>query len=168
MNDQVVELHNPGLYILLCSPLAVTQLEEGGDYMTRFPDGKDMVDYINECRLAAIATRWPQRPHRLHFSSTMDPGVISRASDHVRLGIEVWHQQLCVRSGDDLFAWRRRCPEDQLISVADGLYAVTACMIPSARESEAVRIYLHLAPSQARPELGYSDVPLLYGESPVC
>lgn len=164
MNDQIVELANPGIHILLFSP-ALVDLEEGADYARRFPDGKDLVDYVNECRLAAIGVRWPRAEYWLHFSSTMDHSVIRRASDHVRLGIEIVGGQLGVRAGDDLFRWSRRTPEEQLITLEDGFYEVTACMMPE--QDGALRIYVHLARCPARPELGYQHVPELYGESPV-
>ena len=134
MNDQIVELSNPGLQILLYSPDELRQLEDGGTYARKFPDGKDVVDYVNECRLGAIGTRWPRHDYWLHFSSTMDQSVIARASDHARLGIVVSKGQLCVRGGDDLFKWQRRCPDEQLITMDDGVYNVTACMLPYGGE----------------------------------
>jgi hypothetical protein len=161
MNDQVVELTNPGLLILLCSPRALGELEDGCDYARRFPDGKDLVDYINECRAGAIGVRWPGRDYWLHFSSTIDPAVIARASDHIRLGLTVQGGCLCVRRGDDLFAWRAACPDDQLVTVADGVYDVTACLLPH-EGAGPVRIFLYLAPARARPDLGYADVPFLH------
>jgi hypothetical protein len=165
MNDQIVELPNPGLQILLYSPPFVGELEDGQDYARGFPDGKDLVDWINECRLGAIGVRWPGRAYWIHFSSTLDQSVIARASDHVRLGLEVSRGLLCVRGSDDLFAWHSRCPDEQLITMRDGVYDVTACMVPYAGDGP-VRIYVHLAPTPARPELGYETVPELFGESP--
>jgi hypothetical protein len=166
MNDQVVELANPGLHILVFSPEVLADLDNGGDYARHFPDGKDLVDYVNECRMAAIGVRWPQAEYWLHFSSTMDHSVIRRASDHVRLGIEVRGGQLSVRAGDDLFRWSKRCPDDQLVSLDDGFYEMTACMMPE-EDARSLRIYLHLAQRAARPELGYQYVPELFGEPPV-
>jgi hypothetical protein len=166
VNDQIVELNNPGLQILLYSPGSLRELEDGCDYGRKFPDGKDLVDYINECRIGAIGTRWPRQDYWLHFSSTMDQSVISRASDHARLGVLVTDGQLCVRGGDDLFKWRPRCPEEQLITMADGVYNVTACMLPFGGDGP-VRIYLHFAEAPARPDLGYADVPELFCEAPV-
>ncbi len=166
MNDQIVELHSPGLQIILYSPLALRELERGGHYATHFPDGRDLVDYMNDCRLCALGTRWPTSDHWLHLSSTMDHGVIARASDHVRLGIEVTSGLLCVRSGDDLFDWPGPCADEQLVSLDNGPYAVTACMLPYGGEG-AVRIYLHFAQTPARPDLGYDMVPELYCEEPV-
>ena len=166
MNDQVVELRKPGLQILLYSPGVVRELEEGVDYARKFPDGKDLIDYMNECRLGAIGMRWPTSDYWLHFSATMDHSVIARASDHVRLGIEVSDQQLCIRGGDDLFAWRRRCPEEQLITLDNGIYDVTAVMVPYDGDGP-VRIYLHLAAAVARPDLGYDRLPELFCEPPV-
>ena len=166
MNDQIVELNNPGLQILLYSPDALLELEHGGDYARRFPDGKDVVDYVNECRIGAIGTRWPDADYWLHFSSTMDQSVISKASDHARLGLVVSDGRLCVRGGDDLFKWMPRCPDEQLITMPDGVYNVTACMLPYGGEGP-VRIYLHFAEAFARPDLGYADVPELFCEQPV-
>ena len=166
MNDQVVELNSPGLWLLLYSPFAVKELEEGGDYRRRFPDGRDLVDYVNACRFGAIALRFPTQDHWLHLSATMDQSVIARASDHVRLGVEVWDHQLCVRGGDDLFSWQRACPDEQLITLDNGLYNVTACMVPHDGAGP-VRIYLHFASTFALPELGYHRVPQLYCETPV-
>ncbi len=166
MNDQIVELNKPGLQILLYSPGSLHELEDGCDYARKFPDGKDLVDYINECRIGAIGTRWPRQDYWLHFSSTMDQGVIARASDHARLGVVVSEGQLCVRGGDDLFKWRPRCPEEQLITIADGVYNVTACMLPFGGDGP-VRIYLHFAEAPARPDLGYADVPEFFCEIPV-
>ncbi len=165
MNDQIVELSEPGLQLILYSPQAATLLEEGGNYGQRFPDGCDMVDYVNASRFAAIGTRWPSRHHWLHFSSTMDHAVIQRASDHVRLGVEVTQGQLCVRGSDDLFSWTTRCPGEQIVSIADGYYALTACVVLDDM-AETVRIYLHFAAALAKPDLGYDRVPELYGESP--
>ena len=166
LNDQIVELIEPGLQILLYSPAALSELESGCDYGRRFPDGKDTVDYINECRIGAIGTRWPRQEYWLHFSSSMDQGVIARASDHARLGVVVSEGQLCVRGGDDLFRWQPQCPNEQLITVENGIYNVTACMLPFGGEGP-VRIYLHFAATTARPELGYADVPELFCEAPV-
>jgi hypothetical protein len=166
VNDQIVELNNPGLQILLYSPGTLRLLEDGGDYAAKFPDGKDVVDYINECRIGAVGTRWPRGDYWLHFSSTMDQSVIARASDHARLGVEVTDGQLCVRGGDDLFKWRKRCPDEQLITLDDGVYNVTACMVPFGGDGP-VRIYLHFAAAPARPELGYATVPELFCEAPV-
>ncbi len=166
MNDQVVELASPGLQILLYSPFVAVELEDGGMYAKHFPDGKDLVDYMNECRFAALAMRWPGRDYWLHFSTTMDHSVIARASDHVRLGIQVADQQLCVRGSDDLHGWRRECPNEQLVTVEDGIYDVTACMVPYNGDGP-LRIYLHLAPAVAMPELGYGRVPELFCEAPV-
>ena len=166
MNDQIVELNRPGLQILLYSPGSLRTLEDGCDYARKFPDGKDIVDYINECRVGAIGTRWPHEDYWLHFSTTMDQSVISRASDHARLGLVVSDGQLCVRGGDDLFSWKPRCPNEQLITMADGVYNVTACMLPYGGEGP-VRIYLHFAEAPARPELGYAMVPELFCEAPV-
>jgi hypothetical protein len=121
---------------------------------------------MNECRVLAIGTRWPQRDYWLHFSSSMDHAVIARASDHALFGIEVREQRLCVRGGDDLFRWQTSCPDEQLVTIEDGFYMVTAMMLPVDGD-EAVRIYLHFAPAAAPPELGYADVPELYCEPPV-
>ncbi len=166
VNDQVVELNQPGLQILLYSPSALRELEDGCDYGRKFPDGKDLVDYVNECRIGAIGTRWPRQDYWLHFTSTLDQSVIARASDHARLGVVVSEGQLCIRSGDDLFEWQPRCPDEQRITVPDGVYDVTACMLPYAGVGP-VRIYLHFAPAHARPELGYANVPELFCEAPV-
>ena len=146
MNDQVVELASPGLQILLYSPFVAVELEDGGMYAKHFPDGKDLVDYMNECRFAALAMRWPGRDYWLHFSTT--------------------DQQLCVRGSDDLHGWRRECPNEQLVTVEDGIYDVTACMVPYNGDGP-LRIYLHLAPAVAMPELGYGRVPELFCEAPV-
>jgi len=166
MNDQIVELHSPGLQIILYSPFAVRDLERGGQYANHFPDGRDLVDHMNECRVGAIGTRWPTHDYWLHLSSTMDQGVIARASDHVRLGIEVENGLLCVRAGDDLFDWPGPCPDEQLVTLDSGAYAITACMLPYDGEG-AVQIYLHFAPTPARPDLGYDMIPELFCEAPV-
>ena len=166
MNDQIVELAAPGLQIILYSPAAAAEFEDGGRYAAKFPDGRDLVDHMNRCRFAAIGTRWPQREYWLHFSTTMDHAVITRASDHVRLGIEVTEQQLCVRGGDDLYRWTRSCPGEQVLTVANGVYNLTACMLPFDGDGP-VRIYVHLASVPARPDLGYAAVPELFCEAPV-
>lgn len=166
MNDQIVELAGPGLQILLFSPGEVRELEDGGDYARHFPDGHDLVDYMNDCRIGAIGTRWPSREYWLHFSSTMDHAVIERASDHIVLGLRVTDKQLCIRGGDDLFRWQKRCPDEQLVTVEDGVYMVTAIMLPYEGEGP-VRIYFHLARSVAQPDLGYNRVPELFCEAPV-
>ncbi len=147
------------------SPAAVGALEEGKNYGVRFPDGGDLVDKTNDGSIAAIGLRWPARDYWLHFSASMDHRVVARASDHVRLGVRVAARQLCVRGGDDLFLWKKRCPGDQLITVADGLYEITACMVPGG-EDGPVRIYLHFAAVMALPDLGYDAVPELFCESP--
>jgi len=165
VNDQIVELNQPGLQLMLYGPRAASLLEDGGNYGQRFPDGCDMVDYVNDSRFAAIGTRWPSRQHWLHFSSTMDSSVIQSASDHVRLGVEVTDGRLCVRGSDDLFRWTTRCPGEQIVSIDDGFYELTACVVLD-EDSALVRIYLHFAQVPAKPELGYDRVPELYGESP--
>jgi hypothetical protein len=141
-------------------------LEKGRDYARSLPDGRDVIDHMNDCRVGALGTRWPARDYWLHFSSTMDHSVIARASDHVVLGLEVSDGQLCVRGGDDLFAWPGRCPDEQLITLPSGLYMVTAIMLPYEGEGP-VRIYLHFADTLARPELGYDRIPELFCEAPV-
>ncbi|MEQ9324255.1 MAG: hypothetical protein RIF41_34145 [Polyangiaceae bacterium] len=166
MNDQIVELTGPGLQIIMYSPFAVGEMEEDGDYAARLPDGRDLVDHMNECRVVAIGTRWPQRHYWLHFSSSMDHAVIARASDHALLGVEVREQQLCIRGGDDLFKWKTRCPDEQLVTIEDGFYMVTAMMLPVEGDG-AVRIYFHFAPAPAAPEFGYASVPELFCEAPV-
>ncbi len=165
LNDQIVELQRPGLQIVLYSPPALADLEDGKSYAVRFPDGSDLVDKTNCGAIAAIGLRWPARDYWLHFSDSMDHRVVARASDHVRLGVSVSKRQLCVRGGDDLFSWKRRCPDDQLVTVADGLYEVTACMVPGGDDGP-VRIYLHFAEVLALPDLGYDVVPELFCESP--
>jgi hypothetical protein len=164
VNDQIVELCQPGFQLILYSPQVAALLEDGGNYGVRFPDGHDLIDYVNESRFAAIGTRWPTRDHWLHFSATMDHAVIQNATDHVRVGVEVGQGQLCVRGSDDLFQWTTRCPGEQIVSLDNGCYEVTACMVLDD-EAELVRIYLHFAHVPARPELGYDRVPELYGES---
>jgi hypothetical protein len=166
VNDQIVEIDKPGLFLLLYSPAVLAELEDGRDYARRFPDGKDLIDYMNECRVGALGIRWPERSYWLHFSATLDHAIIARASDHARLGVVVQGRQLCVRGGDDLFRWSGRCPDEQRISLPDGVYEVTACMVPFPGTG-AVRIYLHLARASARPELGYASVPELFCEAPV-
>ena len=96
----------------------------------------------------------------------MDHAVIARASDHALLGVEVREQQLCVRGGDDLFTWKTRCPDEQLVTVENGFYMVTAMMLP-VEDDGAVRIYFHFAPAPAAPELGYASIPELFCEAPV-
>ncbi len=123
MNDQIVELDAPGLQLILYAPQALANLDQGGNYGARFPDGCDLVDYVNRCRIAALATRFPQSPHLLHFSSTFDNNVIARASDHLILGLNIIGNCLCVRSGDDLFDWRQSCPDEQRVSLAAGNYS---------------------------------------------
>lgn len=166
MNDQIVELSSPGLSILVYSPAALDDLKPGRNYVPWLPDGRDVVDHVNDCRLAAFGVRWPTLDYWLHFSSTLDHGVIARASDHVRMGIEVTGGQLCVRGGDDLFKWTTGCPRDQLVSIADGSYEVTACMVPYDG-SGFVQIYLHFARTRAKPDMGYAKLPELYCEAPV-
>jgi hypothetical protein len=166
VNDQIVELERPGLFILLYSPAILGELEDGRDYGRRFPDGKDLVDYLNECRVGAIGIRWPERAYWLHFSDTLDHSIIARASDHARIGVVVQGKQLCVRGGDDLFRWSGRCSDEQRISLPDGTYEVTACMVPQEGDGP-VRIYIHFARAHARPELGYASVPELFCEAPV-
>lgn len=92
--------------------------------------------------------------------------MISRASDHVRLGLQIGGGQLCVRGGDDLFSWKCRCPGEQLVSLEDGLYEVTACLLPFEEVGPA-RIFLHLAAVPALRELGYERVPELFCDPPV-
>jgi hypothetical protein len=163
MNDQVVELSSPGITLLFYSPSVVRDLKKGRDYMRCFPDGKDTVDYLNECRMGIVGVRWPAQQYWLHFSSTLDHSVIARASDHVRLGLEVSDQQIHVRGGDDLVRWEPRCPNDSVISVPNGIYEVTACMVPFDPEVDGpVQIYFHFVKALARPELGYADVPELF------
>jgi len=165
MNDQVVELSSPGITILFYTPSVVAELKKGRDYMRCFPDGKDTVDYLNECRMGVVGVRWPQQDYWLHFSSTLDHSVIARASDHVRLGLEVSDQQLHVRGGDDLVRWEPLCCNDSVISVPNGIYEVTACMVPFDPENDgSVQIYFHFVQARARPELGYANVPELFGD----
>lgn len=166
MNDQIVELDAPGLQLFMYAPRALGGLEDGRNYAAKFPDGRDLVDYVNESRVAALSTRWPQRSHLLHFSSTFDNSIISRASDHVVLGISVQGSCLYVRGGDDLYNWKNSCPGEQLISVDDGSYSVTACMLPLADDG-LVRIYFHFVRVPARAELGYARLPELYATAPV-
>jgi hypothetical protein len=173
LNDQIVELARPGLQILMYSPAALADLQEGKSYGQRFPDGNDLVDKTNAGTVAAVGLRWPGRDYWLHFSERMDHRVVARASDHVRLGVTVTARQLCVRGSDELFAWKRRCPNDQLVTIADGMYEVTACMVPASVGRDAasdkegpVRIYLHFNRVVALPDLGYEVVPELYCESP--
>jgi len=166
MNDQIVELGGPGLFILVYSPGTLSELEEGGDYGTCFPDGRDLVDYVNDCRLGAVGVRFPARDYWLHFSAAMDHSVIVSATDHVLFGVEVTGQQLCVRGSDDLFCWDRACPGEQILSVEDGTYNVTACIV-SQFEDGAFRIFMHFARVAARPELGYERVPELYCQAPI-
>jgi hypothetical protein len=165
MSDQVVELRQPGMHILLYAPFAALEMREGGDYAATLPDGRDLVDHVNDCSIGVLSTRFPDAHHWLHFSASMDHGVISRASDHLRLGVEVRDGQLCVRGGDDLFRWRPKCPDEQIVSLEDGFYEVTACMVPYAGEGP-VRIYLHFARAAAKPELGYHRLPELYCDVP--
>lgn len=167
MNDQIVELDAPGLQLILYAPQALRDLEDGRNYGAKFPDGRDLVDYVNECRVAALTTRFPQREHLLHFSSTFDNSVIARASDHVILGLNVVGHCLCVRSGDDLFRWQGHCPDEQLLSADDGNYSVTACMLPPAADGP-IRIYFHFIRVPARADLGYARLPELYAAAPVC
>ena len=166
VNDQIVELDGPGLSIIMYSPFAAVEMESGCDYARRLPDGRDLVDHMNECRILAMGTRWPERGYWLHFSTTLDHAVIARASDHALFGVEVRDQQLCVRGGDDLHEWRTGCPDEQLVSIEDGFYMVTAMMVP-VDEDGPVRIYMHFASSPVPPDLGYSDVPELFCEAPV-
>lgn len=63
------------------------------------------------------------------FSGAMDHSVIVSATDHVMFGVEVTGQQLCVRGSDDLFGWKKACPGEQILSVDDGFYNVTACIV---------------------------------------
>jgi hypothetical protein len=129
LNDQIVELKSPGLCILLYAPSALDALQAGTDYSTRFPDDKDIVDYMNECRVGAFGTRWPTRDYWLHLSASFNERVIARARDHVRFGVAVTGGQLCVRGSDDLFKWNKRCPDEQIVTVPDGVYEVTACIV---------------------------------------
>jgi hypothetical protein len=174
LNDQIVELKSPGLGILLYAPEALAELVPGSDYSVRFPDDKDLVDYVNECRIGAFGTRWPTRDYWLHVSASFNERVIARAQDHVRFGVAVSGGQLCVRGTDDLFAWRARCPEEQIVTLPDGIYAVTACIVSHEtmttsrkKRIDPVRIYLHFARATATPDLGYFEVPVLRGEPPV-
>jgi len=166
MNDQIVELANPGLSIVMYPPSAVTELEEGCDYGATFPDGRDLIDYVNESRLAAVGVRFSSGEYWLHFSATLDGTVIAAARDHVRLGIEIDNQQLCVRGSDDLFRWTAKCPGEQIVSLENGFYEVTACMVPH-RNDGLLRIFLHFARLPARPDLGYARLPELHCEAPV-
>jgi hypothetical protein len=163
LNDQIVELQSPGLQILFFSPSALSALEDGKSYAARFPDGADLVDTTNAGTVAAVGLRWPARDYWLHLSGSMDHRIVARASDHVRLGLRVEAKQLCVRGGDDLFEWRRRCPDEQLVTIADGHYEITACMVPPSDDGP-VRIYLHFVRVIALPDLGYESVPELYCE----
>ncbi len=165
LNDQVAELRAPGLMLLLYSPAAADALRLKKNYARCFPDGRALVDKVNDGEFAACGVRWAAADYLLHFSATLDHAVIARASDHVRLGLRVTSSTVCVRGGDDLFDWSE-CPHDQRLRVADGLYEVTACMLQPARDL-AVRIYFHFAPVAALPDLGYLEVPELYGEAPV-
>jgi hypothetical protein len=166
LNDQIVELESPGLQIIMYSPFAASEMEDGRDYAARLPDGRDLVDHMNDCRMLAVGTRWPEHGYWLHFSSSLDHAVIARASDHALFGVEVRDQQLCVRAGDDLFRWDPACPNEQLVSIEDGFYMVTAMMLPFDGEGP-VRIFLHFAPAVAPPDLGYSTVPELFCEAPI-
>ncbi|MSP24582.1 MAG: hypothetical protein EXR75_05340 [Myxococcales bacterium] len=163
LNDQVAELQAPGLMVLLYAPPAASDLRDGKSYATFFPDGHDLVDKLNSGEFAAVGVRWPRADYLLAFSATLDRTVIARASDHVRLGMRVTGNTVCVRGSDDLFCWSD-CPHEQRIRVADGLYEVTACMVPSPEHS-LVRIFFHFALVAALPDLGYMSVPELFGEA---
>lgn len=166
MNDQIVELSSPGFRVLLYSPPALSELEAGGRYAARLPDGRDLTDCINSADVAAFGTRWDRADYWIHFSTSMDHTVIAQASDHVLLGVQVSQRQLCVRGGDDLFEWKPACPGEQILTLDDGYYHATVCMLPFDGQG-AVRIYVHMAPCSHRPDLGYGDVPELYCVPPV-
>jgi hypothetical protein len=166
MNEQIVELDAPGLSILLHSPESLSDCRKGKCYVPWLPDGRDLVDHVNDCGLAAFGVRWAELRYFMHFSAGLDRGVIARASDHIRLGIRIVGGQLHVRGGEDLFRWDPSCPQEQIVSIADGLYDVTACMLPYD-ESGYVEIFVGFAPNLALPELGYAELPELYCEAPV-
>ena len=50
------------------------------------------------------------------------------------------------------------------MSIDNGWYELTVCLIVDD-DAELVRIFTHVSPVYARPELGYDVVPRLYGES---
>lgn len=165
-NEQIVELDAPGLSILLYSPSALSELRPRQSYVPFLPDGRDLVDHVNECRVAAFGVRWAELRYAVHFAASLDRSVIARSSDHIRLGIHIAEGQLCVRGGEDLFDWRPACPSEQIVSIADGLYEVTLCMVPYDA-SGRVEIFTCFAPALAPPDLGYADLPELYCEPPV-
>ncbi|MCA9625191.1 MAG: hypothetical protein KC731_39480 [Myxococcales bacterium] len=166
MNDQIVEIEAPGLQILVHSPAFTRELEEGGRYADKLADGRDLVDHMNDGHLLAVGIRWPTEGYWLHFSSSMDHRIIARASDHAVFRLSVREQQLCVRGGDDLFRWKRRVPDEQVVTAEDGDYLVTAMMTPYAGDGQ-VRIYFHFARAGLAADIGYSEVPELFCESPL-
>ena len=166
MNEQIVELDAPGLSVLLYSPTALADCRKGHCYVPWLPDGRDLVDHVNDCGLAAFGVRWAELRYFMHFSASLDHSVIARSSDHIRMGIRIEGGQLWVRGGEDLFRWDPSCPNEQIVSIADGLYDITACMVPYDA-SGYVEIFIGFASALAPPELGYAELPELFCEAPV-
>jgi hypothetical protein len=158
-----VRLSAYGLGLMIGSPVAVTALEEGGDYMpARGPLREPLRSLVEtEQRVVLLGTGSPQLDYVL--VPRLGPASMSArrsAAAQVEFGLHVEGGTVCVRDGYDPMKWTRRVSRRQTIALADGYYVVHALWIDSEAD-EDMRILLCFTrrsqrlPGDGWPYLGY-------------
>lgn len=140
---------------------------DGEDYLaSNFWQPEKVAEHVNACQLSAFCTGSPGRFHLILTDGIYPEDVIRNAMAKIRLGIEVRDQTLCFRDLYDLMEWKSECPPDQVISIPNGFYLLTAYteLPESGILGDNQTITIHFQYVQSRPTLVWHRVPDLSGD----
>ena len=165
--DQTVHFVIDGLGIAFFSAKAMENVAPGTDFFTaEFNDPKQIAAHIQKGDITAFCTG-TGGDFDLHFcTSYPTPEIKEQYPVSVQLGLEV--QGGSVRFCDVywLMDWDDDFPEDQVIPMDDGFYALTACtrMPESGYWGGDQTIYIYFAKVDSMPKLPWTGIPYLFTE----
>lgn len=136
---------------MLFSPAAVRGFAEGGDYLHALePAGRLYDELVASHRIALLGTGSPQVYYELSVAhGPASPEEVGAARHSVQFGLRVEGGALHIRDGYALMEWLGDDPDEVVVPLTDGYYAVRALasvLRDEARDDVSLRFFLE--PSQ--------------------
>lgn len=160
----VVRLANRKPGILLYSPFAAAQIQEGENYFeARYLEPEDVAAHVRAGSLVGFLTEAPGTFILRFFEGEPEADEVAGHPFRIALPLEVRDETLCVRDVDDLCSWQRECPAAQRLATEDGYYRVLLLSKrpPSGELGDDQEILVFLDRRKALPKSTWQGVPTL-------
>lgn len=167
MISEDIKLFTDGMGIVIYSPKVMSSTEEGSDFLTdEFFEPSDVAAHIKAGDITGFCTGSGGEFNLKIREGYPDGDISEEYPVAIRLAIKVEDRKL---SFIDLFwlsEWSNDIPEDQTITVDDGIYHLTVLtrQPESGIWGDDQDIYIYMNKLEEMPELRWEGVPMLFTE----